>query len=649
MYNFVLLIVLIGVNFSTQKSPSLIDTPLVSVSPETQTGLSAGSTFRDSVYYMESTTSPNLYGFDVKLYFDPSVITCDRIIDSTALSNSGNVFWIKRDINNTEGWLWVACACLSPNPGLDGNGKLFAIVWRVVVSGRGSILHLGDVDLASPSAQPIIHKRADGYYNSPAILIRSPTGGEHWMRGNLHNISWLSAGVTGDVKIELYKGGSLNSTISSSTENDSLYSWSIPATQEPGSDYKVKIISVSAPSIYTYSNTNFSICQNVQVVLPNGGEVLNGGQSYNITWNTSGGGGDVRIDYSTNGGSLWNTIIKSTPDDGLYSWTVPNKPTTQGRVKVTHTSCIPTNTDASDANFTIRAIEVTSPNSKLCWVIGKPYDIKWITTVGGDVKLELYKGGSLFETIASSTQNDSLYSWTVPTSCTPDTNYKVKITVISEPSINDYSDVNFIICRQIQILYPNGGEWLRVDSTYDIKWVTTGLSGDVVIHYFNGTSWSVIDYSDPDDGVYSWKVPNTPTNQAKVQIYYTPWSETTDSSDATFTIATGPPGIEENTKLQSVISGPKLEIYPNPFTRTTEIRIQSIDYRLQITDYRLMIYDLAGRLVRSLLVNQSTNQLINSISWDGKDFSGKEVGSGIYFCKLKVGNKSITKQLLMLR
>ena len=43
----------------------------------------------------------------------------------------------------------------------------------------------------------------------------------------------------------------------------------------------------------------------------------------------------ISIEYSTNGGSVWSTIISNTINDGSYSWIVPIKPTSSARVKVT--------------------------------------------------------------------------------------------------------------------------------------------------------------------------------------------------------------------------------------------------------------------------------------------------------------------------
>ncbi|MDI6839508.1 MAG: hypothetical protein QMD71_01415 [bacterium] len=55
-----------------------------------------------------------------------------------------------------------------------------------------------------------------------------------------------------------------------------------------------------------------------------------------------------------------------------------------------------------------------------------------------------------------------------------------------------------------------------------------------------------------------------------------------------------------------------LEVYPNTFSKKTEIRIQNIDYRLTI-------YDLTGRLIRTFPLLNSCNSFLNSVTWDGKD------------------------------
>ena len=89
----------------------------------------------------------------------------------------------------------------------------------------------------------------------------------------------------------------------------------------------------------------------IAVTSPNGGENWLVGSSHNITWTSSGNSGNVKIEYSTNNGTNWTSIIASTPDDGSYTWTIPNAPSTSCLVRVSDTDGSPV--DVSNSVFTI--------------------------------------------------------------------------------------------------------------------------------------------------------------------------------------------------------------------------------------------------------------------------------------------------------
>ncbi len=92
----------------------------------------------------------------------------------------------------------------------------------------------------------------------------------------------------------------------------------------------------------------------------------------------------------------------------------------------------------------------------------------------------------------------------------------------------------------------------------------------------------------------------------------------------------------------------KLALYqnvPNPFNPTTVIRY---DVPAEGARVSLAIYDVGGRLVRSL-VDGSQTPGNKSVTWDGKDSRGNTVSSGIYFYRLRAGDKVITKKMVMLK
>ena len=90
------------------------------------------------------------------------------------------------------------------------------------------------------------------------IALTAPNGGGSTFRGFDSEITWLS-GMGGNVKIELFKGGMLNSTIASGIPNNGSFLWTVPSGQAVGSDYRVKITSIDDPTKSDESISDFAI------------------------------------------------------------------------------------------------------------------------------------------------------------------------------------------------------------------------------------------------------------------------------------------------------------------------------------------------------------------------------------------------------
>ena len=84
--------------------------------------------------------------------------------------------------------------------------------------------------------------------------------------------------------------------------------------------------------------------------------------------------------------------------------------------------------------------------------------------------------------------------------------------------------------------------------------------------------------------------------------------------------------------------------YPNPFNQTTRI-----EFTLARSGFvSLSIYDLLGRKVRTL-ASKHLPSGYKSVLWDGRNDSGEDVASGIYFYQLRVRDYSETKTLVLLK
>ncbi len=96
-------------------------------------------------------------------------------------------------------------------------------------------------------------------------------------------------------------------------------------------------------------------------------------------------------------------------------------------------------------------------------------------------------------------------------------------------------------------------------------------------------------------------------------------------------------------------AGPELrnslaQNYPNPFNPQTTISF-SIAQRANV---RLAVYDVNGALVRTL-ASETRAAGAYQITWDGRDDSGNQVASGVYFYRLATGSFTQTKKMVLLK
>ncbi|MEJ2196923.1 MAG: Ser-Thr-rich GPI-anchored membrane family protein, partial [Ignavibacteriaceae bacterium] len=200
--------------------------------------------------------------------------------------------------------------------------------------------------------------------------------------------------IAENVQIDLFKGGSFDQTIIASTISNGTYNWMVPSITE-GTDYTVVITSTTNGTIADTSDANFTIqTSGITVTSPNGGEIFDIGNSYDITWNDN-ISGTVKIDLFK-AGAFVQTIVDPTPSDGTYNWTVPSVTEASDYTIVITSNSMGTIADTSDASFTIQTsvITVTSPNGGEIFDIGNSYDITWTDNIAEDVKIDLYKAGA---------------------------------------------------------------------------------------------------------------------------------------------------------------------------------------------------------------------------------------------------------------
>ncbi len=85
-------------------------------------------------------------------------------------------------------------------------------------------------------------------------------------------------------------------------------------------------------------------------------------------------------------------------------------------------------------------------------------------------------------------------------------------------------------------------------------------------------------------------------------------------------------------------------VHPNPFNPLTSIRFDLA----QGGPVRLAVYDVAGRLIRTL-IDAERAEGSHEAAWDGRDSTGRAVGSGSYFARIEAGAHSATVRMSLVR
>ncbi len=185
----------------------------------------------------------------------------------------------------------------------------------------------------------------------------------------------------------------------------------------------------------------------ITVTSPNGGENWVVGENHDIKWMSTGVIDNVDIDYSIDDGGSWTAVAAGTENDGSFTWTVPDTPSSTCLLRVSSTAS-PDITDSSDFNFAISApfVYVTAPNGGEEWQRGTTQSIAWTSAGVADIRIELMKKDKLKATIAASVPaSDGVFNWAIPSSFPAGSSYKVRITSTAVPAVTDSSDACFTV------------------------------------------------------------------------------------------------------------------------------------------------------------------------------------------------------------
>lgn len=258
------------------------------------------------------------------------------------------------------------------------------------------VIKFGEDDFASNDAYAIVADQiADEI--SPAIILKftpSTTGTYYfWARiAGLHSNSYGKLTIAVD-------GGSYGSeewggvTFGDSSKFDGFGLWWQSMQSEAlttGHTYSYKLNNRWTSSETTQGLIVDRVCITTsssykppvyQIISPSGGERWSPNTVKDIVWGYAGSSSNVKIEYTKND-TTWNTIISSTTNDGIYSWTTPTDTGTTYRIRIT---------DADGSGEYAESI-----NNFIITNVANPYNAS--LTFQKDINVDISLSQSLLET-----------------------------------------------------------------------------------------------------------------------------------------------------------------------------------------------------------------------------------------------------------
>jgi len=347
---------------------------------------------------------------------------------------------------------------------------------------------------------------------TPTLTVTSPNGGEAWVEGLTHTITWTHSHTYGDsVRLELLLDGSVCDTLASAALNSGTFSWAVEPCGSATTGYAVRITDLTTGAADA-SDEEFSIpAPNLTVLDPNGGEQWLEGSAYMITWATQGTAGETVMIELLRSGQPVDTLSTSTANSGTFNWTAAQRERHSTDYRVRITDLTTGAHDASDAAFSIlRDFRVTAPNGGESWYRHSLQTITWVRTAsaGDSVMIELLHAGTPCDTIAAATLNSGSHPWTVSDPIADSCHYTVRITDLTT-SDTDASDDDFCVRSPVlAVTSPAGGEIWDVGSLVQITWTASdGMSDSVRIELLaGGAICDTIIAATPNGGSYDWVI-----------------------------------------------------------------------------------------------------------------------------------------------
>ncbi|MCS6817006.1 MAG: FG-GAP-like repeat-containing protein [Blastocatellia bacterium] len=273
---------------------------------------------------------------------------------------------------------------------------------------------------------------------APVVRVVSPNGREVFRGGDVFEILWKASDDTRltrqSIQLSTDGGATYTDIVTLDGDDPQVFRWKVPLTlfTQRG---RIRIVAedIAGKVSQDASDADFSILPTeseppfIQVLSPNGGEILCAGTPFRITWrvsdNTAVKFQDVLL--STDGGARFNPIVERLPGTAQsFDWSIPARLSTTRAFIAVRVRDFADNVavDTSDELFSIDGASPTinglTVGTGSVFVGGERVLVSW--TSSDDVQLAAHvlelstDGGATWTLITNLPGDASQFLWTIP-------------------------------------------------------------------------------------------------------------------------------------------------------------------------------------------------------------------------------------------
>ena len=363
---------------------------------------------------------------------------------------------------------------------------------------------------------------SDGYFRIASVTIINPLSATRWQSGDIQTIGWSNSSNIDKINLYYKIGNNPRIPIAQQLNASSAqYNWTIPSVS---SDSVILIAEDAYAPQVIYDSTDFNISiADISITKPDSNTSWIAGSRQEISWNNSSSIRKVKITYSADNETTWNTIIDSTDaNQGLYYWNIPSTLSSDNVVIAVSDIDYP-NVDDTVKGIAIStaSIQLVYPTGGEYWQSGNAYSIRWNNTDNIsfiDIFYSTNAGANWTEIVSGYPADSNSYNFTVPSNVATDS-LRIKISGTGAPMLKDSSGSNIYV-RKISVLSPIAYDRFNVSKLKVIQWSASENVNNVNIEFLPspGGTWLPIATVSASNGQYAWNVNNIPGDSVLIRI-----------------------------------------------------------------------------------------------------------------------------------